>query len=307
MVGAPGFEISRFVAGAMDEHRAVVALESAFLTHGLPFPDGLETMLAMREVVSSEGAVPAAIGVIDGVPRIGLKPAQIERLAAAGDEATKIGLRELGLTVPKSGDGGATVSATVYLASRTGIPVVCTGGIGGVHRGYSWDVSADLLALARFPALVVCSGVKSILDVGATLEMLETLSVPVIGYMTRQIPGFLVRDSGFEASTVVDGAEAAGSTWQAREALELYGGALICVPVPSEDAVPVEILEAAVEDALSEAKGAGIKGQRLTPFLLERLDELTDGATRRANVALLKNNARVAAQIAVALVARQGQ
>ncbi len=301
----PGTEIAPAVAGALGGQRAVVAVETAFLTHGLRFPDNLETMAAIHEIVSSEGAVPAAIGVLDGVPRIGLEPDQIERLADPGEAARKVGLRELGLGGSRGPHGGTTVSATAYLASVVGIEVMCTGGIGGVHRGRSWDVSADLLTLARYRVMVVCSGVKSILDVGTTLEMLESLAIPVIGYGTASMPGFIVRESGFGTTDVVDGAEAAAEGWRARERLGLDGGALICVPVPSEDAVTGETLEVAQERAQSDADEAGITGPELTPYLLGRLDDLTEGATRRANAALLRNNARVAAQISVALAAIQ--
>lgn len=304
MVSLLGMEISPDVAEALEGKRAVVALETAFLTHGLPFPDGLETMKTMYDIVLSEGAVPAAMGVIDGVPRIGLEPGQIERLSTGGEKVRKVGLRELGLMGPKEGDGGATVSASVYLASRTGIRVLCTGGVGGVHRGRPWDVSSDLMALSRYDGLVVCSGVKSILDVGATLETLESLSVPVIGYGSARLPGFVTRESGFVTSDVVHGAGAAADVTDARQGLGMEGGVLICVPVPAQDAVPTEVLDAAMERAHSDAEEAGIEGPRLTPFLLRRLDELTDGDTRRANVALLKNNARVAAQISVALVVK---
>jgi len=281
----------------------VVALESALVTHGFAPPANLDVARRMEVAVREEGALPATIAVLEGKPRVGLSDEELARLAALASDraARKISLRDLPLVLAQSASGGTTVAATMHLAHRAGICVFATGGIGGVHRGHLEDISADLTALASIPIVVVCAGAKAILDLPRTLEYLETHGVPVIGYGTDEFPAFYSRRSGLGVDARVETPEEVARMMQAREALGLSAALLVCVPIPEADELPASEAEAAIAQAVEEAEAASISGKNLTPFLLARMVELTGGRARRANEALLLNNARVAARTARAL------
>ncbi len=281
-------------------HKGYVALESALIAHGLPWPQNLETARRLEQVVRKAGAEPRTIGLIAGQIRIGLTDAELERLACAR-EVRKVSRRDLPLAVALKQDGATTVAATMYLAARAGIQVFATGGIGGVHRGQPFDVSADLEELAQTPVCVVCAGAKAILDLPLTLELLETRGVPVIGFQTDEFPAFYSRSSGLPVDQRVETPEEVAAIFRAQRELGLPGGVLVVVPVPVEAELPRARVEPAIQQALSEAEAQGIRGKALTPFLLTRVAALTGGDALRANLALLENNARVAAQVAVAL------
>ena len=278
----------------------IVALESTVIAHGLPFPHNVETALSLEEIVRQAGAVPATIGVIGGVLRVGLSPEEIKRLATSRN-VRKVSRRDLPLVVARQEDGATTVAATMWIAHQAGIRVFATGGIGGVHRGQPFDVSADLPELAQTPVAVVCSGAKAILDLELTLEWLETHGVPVLGYGADEFPAFYSRSSGLPVDGRVDTPQEAAAVFRAQRALGLPAGLLITVPVPAEAELPAEVMEAAIAGALAAAEARGLRGKALTPFLLAEVSQRTGGASLRANLALLENNARVAAQIAVAL------
>jgi len=290
------------VEEALEAGRPVVALESTLIAHGLPFPTNLETAHRLENVIRAGGATPATIAVLDGRLRVGLDDAALERLAR-GKNIRKVSRRDLPIVVAQGDDGATTVAATMWIAARARIEVFATGGIGGVHRGQPFDVSADLPELARTPVAVVCAGAKSILDLPLTLEWLETWGVPVIGYGTDEFPAFYTRSSGLPVDVRVDDPHAAAEIIRARWDLGLSGGVLIVVPVPAEAELPAEVMEAAIAQALAAAEEKSIRGKAITPFLLARIAETTGGASLRANVALLENNAAVAARIAGALAA----
>lgn len=290
------------VAAALSRGEPVVALESTVITHGLPWPANLETAQAMERVVREAGATPATVALLGGEIRVGLSDAELERLARQGGAARKVSRRDLGLTVARGEDGGTTVATTMWAAHRAGIAVFATGGIGGVHRRHPFDVSADLPELARTPVLVVCAGAKAILDLPLTLEWLETHGVPVLGWQTTEFPAFYSRDSGLPVDQRVANAAEVAAFWRAQRRLGL-GGALLTVPVPEEFAEPSAEVEKAIAEALDAADAQGVRGRAVTPFLLERVAALTEGASQRANRALLEHNARVAAEIATALAA----
>ena len=291
------------VKEAIDARRAVVALESTVIAHGLPRPRNLETARSVEQEVREAGAVPATICLADGVAVVGAGDALLERLANE-DGVAKVSTRDLAPFLGRgsvAGLGATTVAATAEVAARAGIEVFATGGIGGVHRGAerTMDVSADLGALARFPIVVVCAGAKLVLDLAKTLEQLETLGIPVIGYQTDELPAFYARSSGLPVSHRVDDPLSAARI--AREQLDRGAGMLVCVPIPHEHALPADELEREIETALDAAERAGIRGAEVTPFLLAQLGESSSGRTLDANVALLRNNAQVAAAIASAL------
>ncbi len=278
----------------------VVALESSVITHGLPRPINLELARRMETEVRKAGAIPATAAVLHGQLRLGLKAEELESLAVQ-EQARKISLRDLGPARAQAASGGTTVAATMYLAAAAGIRVFATGGIGGVHRGDTGDVSADLPALASLPVAVVCAGAKAILDLPRTLEWLETAGVPVIGLGTDDFPAFYSRESGLVVSARAEDAREAALMLRQHWDLDLPAGALICVPCPAEEAVPAESIERALEHAEREAAAAEVRGAQLTPFLLSRVVELTEGQALRANLALLQQNARAAGEIALAL------
>jgi pseudouridine-5'-phosphate glycosidase len=288
------------VREALDSQRAVVAMESTVIAHGLPFPTNLETAQKMEAIVRQRGAVPATIAVLNGQLCAGLTAGELEHLATAKD-IRKASRRDLPIVVAARGDGVTTVAATMTIANWAGIPVFCTGGIGGVHRTPPYDVSNDLPTLSSVPVAVVCSGAKSILDLAATVEWLETAGVPIVGYGTSEFPAFYARQSGLSVDTVVDTPQQAAAIIHAGHELGLASGTLITVPVPADSELPAEELEAVTAAALAEAAAQGIEGSATTPFLLGWIARQTNGASIESNVALLENNASVAAQIATAL------
>lgn len=290
------------VADALEKLGPVVALESTVITHGLPYPENLETALAMEEAVREGGAVPATIAILGGVVHVGLEREQLAYLARRpAGTVRKCSRRDLPLALARGEDGATTVAGTMLLAHRAGIEIFATGGIGGVHRGHPFDVSADLSELARTPVTVVCSGAKSILDLPLTLEVLETNGVPVIGYGTSELPAFFTRRSGLAVDVRMDTPEEVAAAIRARHRLALQSGMLVTVPVPEEAAFEDEEGEALIVRATAEADAAGVQGSAATPWLLQRVAELSEGRSLRANVALLRNNGAVAAAIAQAL------
>lgn len=286
------------VKDALVGGRAVVALESTVIAHGLPHPLNLETALELERIIREEGAVPATIAVLGGRMRVGLDRQGIERLAGEKN-VLKLGTRDLPGVIASGTDGATTVSATAFIAAKAGISVFVTGGIGGVHRGAekTGDISSDLWELANTSIIVVCAGAKAILDLPATLEWLETHQVPVVGYETEEFPGFYSRKTGLPIERV-DDAETVASRFAAQRSLGMGGAMLVAVPIPRESELDVS---AEIEQAVDEGSRCGIRGKELTPWLLARLDELTGGASVRANIALLRNNARIGAEIAKAL------
>lgn len=298
----PDLHIAPGVQAALDERRAVVALESTLITHGLPYPANAETALAMEQAVRAAGAQPATIGVLGGRITVGLSESEIEYLAQRpAGSVRKCSRRDLALAVALQEDGATTVAGTMIVAAMAGIRVFATGGIGGVHRGHPFDVSADLIELGRTPVAVVCAGAKSILDLPLTLEVLETQGVPVVGMGTGTLPAFYSRSSGLPIDACIETPEQAARIIAASLRLGLGHGLLFTVPVPSGEEMPADVAEAAIEQATREADEQGIHGKAITPFVLERVTALTEGVSRRANVALLTNNARVGGEIAVAL------
>lgn len=288
------------VREALESGAAVVALESTLITHGLPYPTNVETALAMENAIRSAGAVPATIAVLGGDIHVGLSTDEIEMLAKA-DNVRKCSRRDFAIVTGLRQHGATTVAGTMIVAHMAGIRVFATGGIGGVHRGHPFDVSADLIELGRTPVAVVCSGAKSILDLPLTLEVLETQGVPIIGFGTDTLPAFYTRSSGLPIDVRVDSASQAAEIIAAAGRLGMSHGTLIAVPVPEADELAGEVAERAIEQATAEAEANGISGKLVTPYVLGRVAELTEGLSRRANTSLLTNNARVAAEIALAL------
>lgn len=294
--------LSEEVRAAVEERRPVVALESTVLAHGLPRPRNLEVGSALEAEVRAAGAVPATVAVLGGEPVVGLSPAEMERVATA-EGVLKLSTRDLPLAVARRADGATTVASTAWLARRAGVEVFATGGIGGVHRGVPLDVSADLTELGRTPLVVVCAGAKSILDLPATREALETAGVLVLGWRTDELPAFYARESGLPVDARVESADEAAALWRARARLGTPGALLLCVPPPAETALPAAAVAEAIAGALAEAEVAGVSGKEVTPFLLGAVARLTGGRSLEANVALLLRNARVAGEVAVALAA----
>jgi pseudouridine-5'-phosphate glycosidase len=298
----PYLDVHPDVAEALAQGCPVVALESTIISHGMPWPQNAQTALAVEAEVRAHGAVPATIAVIDGRLKAGLSQAQIERLGQAGHAVAKASRRDLGVLVAQRATGATTVAATMIVAALAGIRTFATGGIGGVHRGAptSFDISADLQELSRTPVAVVCAGAKSILDLGLTLEYLETQGVPVIGYQTNQLPAFFTRDSGFAVDVRLDMPLAVAQVMRAHWALGLGSGLVVANPVPTEHAMAREVIDQATSQALAEAAAQGVSGKAITPFLLNRVNELTGGDSLVTNIALVKHNARLASAIAVA-------
>jgi pseudouridine-5'-phosphate glycosidase len=294
-------DIAAEVKEALAGGRPVVALESTIIAHGMPHPQNLATAQALEHIVRDRGAVPATIAVIGGVYKVGLSAAELNTLATEKD-VMKLSARDLPLAAVKRIHGATTVAATMRLATLAGIRVFATGGIGGVHRGAesSFDISADLTEMAETPVAVVSAGAKSILDIGRTLEMLETLGVPVIAYQSDAFPAFYSRESGFAAPMRLDTVDQIAGFLKARWELSARGGISIANPIPTADEIPAAKISAAIEGALEEANRKGIVGKDVTPFLLQRVNDVTAGASLKANIALVKNNTRLAAEIAVA-------
>lgn len=304
VVNRHSFTLSPEVQSAVASGRPVVALESTLIAHGLPRPQNLETAQKLEQIVREGGALPATIAILKGKIHVGLSVEQLQQIAQR-DDVRKVSRRDLPIAVAKEWDGATTVATTIWIASRVGIGMFATGGIGGVHRGDLPDVSADLPELARTPMIVVCSGAKAILDLPATREWLETYGVTVIGYGCDEMPAFYSRASGLPVDVRADSAEDVVKIAKARRELDLQGAVLVTVPVPAEAELPAEEVQSVLDRALKESKRKQVSGRDLTPFLLARMAALSDGATLRANIALLENNARVAAQIAQALVAKK--
>ncbi|HEX8846711.1 MAG TPA: pseudouridine-5'-phosphate glycosidase [Pyrinomonadaceae bacterium] len=294
------YKLSAEVKTALADRRAVVALESTVIAHGLPRPTNLETALRLEEIVRAQGAQPATIAILEGKLHVGLNREQLEFIARA-DDIHKISRRDLPLAIAKKWNGATTVATTAWTAERAGLRVFATGGIGGVHRGSLPDVSADLPELARSNLVVVCSGAKIVLDLPATREWLETYGVTVVGYGTDEMPAFYSRHSHLPIDARAESPREVAAIDAARRALGLEGATLVTVPVPTEAEIPEEELRKVLDEALHEAEQEGIMGRELTPFLLSHMGERSVGATLRSNIALLENNARVAAEIAVAI------
>ncbi|CAG0936590.1 pseudouridylate synthase [Thermoflexales bacterium] len=292
--------LSSPVRAALDQHQPIVALESTLITHGLPRPVNLEVARRLEALVRETGATPATIAILAGELYAGLEPDQLERLANT-DNVRKVSRRDLPIVTAQQGHGATTVAATMWVAAQAGIKVFATGGIGGVHRGQPFDVSADLPELAQTSVVVVCAGAKAILDLPLTLEWLETHGVPVLGFGTDTFPAFYSRSSSLPVDARCNTAEEAARIIRAKFELGLPGGVLIGVPIPEEYAVANEDIEPAILQALKMAEAENVRGKAMTPFLLKHVSELTAGESQKANIALLENNARVAAQIARAL------
>jgi len=293
------------VRDALSEGRPVVALESTIISHGMPYPRNAQTALRVEEEVRKAGAVPATMAILGGRLKAGLSTDQIEDLGRKGRAVEKVSRRDIPIVVARAGDGATTVAGTMILAGMAGIRVFATGGIGGVHRGAesSWDVSADLEELARTSVAVVCAGAKSLLDLPKTLEYLETAGVPVIGYGTDEFPAFYTSRSGLRLEARADSPAQAARILAAKWGLGLDGGAVVANPIPSEYSMDPEGINGAIGQAVAECVKKGIKGKETTPFLLARIQELTGGESLESNIALVLNNARVAAAIAVELAA----
>ena len=296
--------LSSEIARAMKLSLPVVALESTVITHGLPLPQNLSLARDMEAAIRDESATPATIAVLNGQVRVGLSETELEELAR-GKDNIKISRRDFATAIFKKLSGGTTVAGTMFIAQQAGIKVFATGGIGGVHREARFDVSTDLQALADTPMIVVCAGAKAILDLPATLEYLETMSVPVVGFKTDEFPAFYSRESGLKTSVKLDSVEEIVGFAMAHWNAGLQSAVLVTNPVPEADAIPKSEMDPHITKASEEAVHKKIHGQALTPFLLQRISELTQGKSLRTNLSLLLNNARLAAQIAREITARQ--
>jgi len=296
------FDFKEEVKEALEGDKPVVALESTLISHGFPYPENLKVAGEMEEIIRGYGVVPATIAVIGGKIKVGLKRSELEFMATSKD-ILKASRRDLAVIAAQGLNGATTVAATMIIAERTGIKVFATGGIGGVHRGVekTFDISADLQELARTSVAVVCSGAKSILDLPLTKEYLETMGVPVIGFGSEELPAFYCRESGLKVDYVVNDEKEAAGIIRAMQDLGLGGGMIIANPVPEEYALSMEYMNEMIEAAVRAAEKEGIKGKKLTPYLLNKIKELTGGKSLKANIELVKNNARVGAKIAYAL------
>jgi len=295
-------DIKPEVAEALAAGKPVVALESTIISHGMPYPQNVETALAVEKIVRENGAVPATIAVIGGRLKAGLTPEEIEYFGKKGLDITKASRRDLAVLCARGEDGATTVTTTMMIAHMAGIKVFATGGIGGVHRGAetTMDISADLEELAQTPVMVVCAGAKSILDLGLTLEYLETHGVPVIGYETKKLPAFFTRESDFEVDYRMDSPAEIAKAFKVQNEMGLPGGMLVANPIPVEYSMEASVINAAIDQAVKEAEEKGIHGKETTPFLLARVTELTGGNSLESNIQLVFNNARLAAKTAAA-------
>ena len=290
------------VAEALAAVKPVVALESTIISHGMPYPQNVETALNVEKIIRENGAVPATIAIIDGRLKAGLTPEEIEYFGKKGTAIRKASRRDLAVLCARGEDGATTVTTTMMIAHMAGISIFATGGIGGVHRGAetTMDISADLEELAQTPVMVICAGAKSILDLGLTLEYLETKGVPVIGYGTEELPAFYTRRSGFGVDYRVDSPQELAKTFRVSKDLGLRGGMLVTNPIPEEYAMPLETINAAIDQAIAECNAKGIHGKETTPFLLARVAEITGGDSLASNIRLVYNNAALAAKTAAA-------
>lgn len=296
-------DISPEVQQALAEGRPVVALESTIISHGMPYPKNVETALLVEQTIRDNGAVPATIAILGGRLKAGLSPEEIEYLGKSGRAVAKVSRRDLPMIVARGADGATTVTTTMMIAHMAGISVFATGGIGGVHRGAetTMDISADLEELAQTPVMVVCAGAKAILDLGLTLEYLETKGVPVIGYGTDELPAFYTRESGLGVDARVDTPEELAAMFTAQRGMGLKTGMLVTNPIPVEYAMDKATIDAAIDQAMRELREQGVHGKETTPFLLARVVELTGGDSLESNIQLVLNNARLASKTAAAL------
>ena len=294
-------DVNPEVAAAVAAGKPVVALESTIISHGMPYPQNVETALNVEKIIRENGAVPATIAIIGGRLKAGLTPEEIEYFGKKGQAIAKASRRDLAALVAKGEDGATTVTTTMMIAHMAGIKIFATGGIGGVHRGAetTMDISADLEELASTPVMVVCAGAKSILDLGLTLEYLETKGVPVLGYQTSELPAFYTRTSGFSVDYRVDSPVELAKMFKAQNDMALGGGMLVTNPIPEEYSMPKERIDAAIDQAIAESRQQGIKGKETTPFLLARVAEITGGDSLASNIQLVYNNARLTAKTAV--------
>ncbi|OZV10860.1 pseudouridine-5-phosphate glycosidase [Tissierella sp. P1] len=288
------------VQKAIDENRPVVALESTIISHGMPYPQNVETALTVEKIVRENGAIPATIAIIGGKLTVGITHEEIDHLGKKGLNVTKASRRDIPILVSRKEDGATTVAATMIIASLAGIKVFATGGIGGVHRGaeITMDISADLEELSNTEVAVVCAGAKSILDLGLTMEYLETKGVPVIGYQTDDLPAFYTRESGFKVNYRMDTPDEIARALKAKENLNMKGSMVIANPIPIEYAMDYSYINNAINDAIVEAEKLGIKGKETTPYLLDKIQKLTEGKSLTANIQLVYNNVKLGAQIA---------
>ncbi len=291
------------MAAALAEGKPVVALESTIISHGMPYPQNVETAFAVESIIRENGAVPATIAVIGGRLKAGCTREEIEYLGKQGPSVSKASRRDLAILVARGGDGATTVTTTMIIAHMAGIKVFATGGIGGVHRGAqtTMDISADLEELARTPVMVVCAGAKSILDLGLTLEYLETHGVPVIGFGTQELPAFYTRKSGFKVDYRMDSPAELADAFQASLNLGFPGGMLVTNPIPDEYSMDPAVISSAIDEAIHQADENGVRGKETTPFLLAKVKELTGGDSLESNIQLVLNNARLAARTAACL------
>ena len=296
-------KVAEEVKKALAEGKAVVALESTIISHGMPYPQNVETALRVEAEVRKNGAVPATIAIIDGVPTVGCNREEIEKLGKAGLTVTKVSRRDIPIVIAKGLNGATTVASTMILAEKAGVKIFATGGIGGVHRGAekTMDISADLDELSKTNVTVVCAGAKSILDLNLTMEYLETKGVAVIGYGTDELPAFFTRESGIKVGYRMDTPIEIAKSMKAKEDMGLEGGMLVTNPIPEEYSMDVEVIGEAIDKAVKEAEDLGVKGKDITPFLLDKIQKITGGDSLASNIQLVLNNARLASQIAVEL------
>ena len=299
----PYLKISPEVAAALSEGRPVVALESTIISHGMPYPKNVETALNVEKIVRENGAVPATVAILGGKITVGCTPEEIEYLGKKGLAVTKASRRDLPVLLARGEDGATTVTTTMIGAAMAGVKVFATGGIGGVHRGAetTMDISADLEELAQTPVMVICAGAKSILDLGLTLEYLETKGVPVIGYGTEELPAFYTRCSGFKVDYRLDTPGEIADAFRVKLACGLKGGMLVTNPIPEEYSMDFDYINENIDAAIQECNRLGIKGKATTPFLLDKIQKLTGGSSLESNIRLVYNNALLAAQVAVEL------
>ena len=296
-------DVSEEVQKALAEGRPVVALESTIISHGMPYPQNVETALNVEKVVRDNGAVPATIAIIGGKLKVGISKEEIDHLGRKGLNVIKASRRDIPVLAAKGEDGATTVAATMILANLAGVKIFATGGVGGVHRGAetTMDISADLEELAETPVMVVCAGAKSIFDLGLTLEYLETKGVTVFGYQSEELPAFYTRKSGFKVDYRMDTPKELADVYKAKEDLGLRGGMLVTNPIPEEYSMDPDMINKSIDEAIEEANRLGIKGKDTTPYLLDKIQKITGGSSLAANIQLVYNNAKLASQIACEL------
>ncbi|MGL6153771.1 MAG: pseudouridine-5'-phosphate glycosidase [Cetobacterium sp.] len=297
-------EISEEVQNALNENKPIVALESTIISHGMPYPQNVETALKVEKIIRENGAIPATIAILNGKLKVGLSTEEIDYLGKKGLNVIKASRRDIPVILAKKEDGATTVASTMIIANLANIKIFATGGIGGVHRGAetTMDISADLEELANTNVAVVCAGAKSILDLGLTLEYLETKGVPILGYKTKELPAFYTRESGFSLDSKIDSPLEFAQILKAKWEIGLNGGVVIANPIPKEYAMDYEVISNAIENALKEAEANNIKGKESTPFLLAKVKEITKGKSLESNIQLVFNNAKLASEIAKDLV-----